>query len=32
MEIKIYIVIALIGAIVASSYVANRGKEPASKR
>ena len=32
MEIKIYMVMALIGAIVASSHVTNWSKEPTSKR
>jgi hypothetical protein len=32
MEIKIYLIMALIGAIVASSRLTNRAKEPASER
>jgi hypothetical protein len=32
MEIKIYMIMALMGAIVASSHLVNRGKGPISKR
>lgn len=32
MEIKIYMILALMGAIFAFSYLANRRKEPAPER